>query len=247
MRIWGAAAAAALMGLMPAVARAGEPGVGEKVYGATVEPGVTELEARYGRLTGDAADGEDGLVLELAHGFSKHFYGAVLATFERGPGEGRKLAALSLEGLAPVGRIDALKLDVALYGEYEAARHGPDAIETKLILQHVAGPFDGRLNLIAEKTLAGGEAVEFGYAASADWTLAGELRGGFEAYGELGTTRRFLPREAHYAGPVVKAEIEHLPGNSELEITTGYLFALGEARDFSHGQIKLMLEWETRF
>jgi len=38
-------------------AAADEPGVAGQVYGATIDPGVTELETRYGRLTGGGEDG----------------------------------------------------------------------------------------------------------------------------------------------------------------------------------------------
>lgn len=235
--------AAAFVAASPASAA---PGVGGKVYGATVEGGVTEVEARYGRLTGGEESGEDGLVLEVAHGFSDHFYGAVLAEFEREPHGDRELEAFALEAIVPVGRIDALGLDVGLYGEYEAVREGSDAVETKLLLQHRQGPFDGRLNLIAEKALHGGEPVEFGYAASADWEAFGEIRLGAAAFGEFGTARDFRLGGEHFAGPIVKAEIEHL-GPGELEIETGYLFALGDARHETDGQIRLNLEYEFRF
>ena len=48
------AAVAASLAATPAAAA---PGVGGKVYGARIEKGVTEVELRYGRLSGDAADG----------------------------------------------------------------------------------------------------------------------------------------------------------------------------------------------
>lgn len=223
------------------------PGVGGKVYGATVESGITEIEARYGRLTGDAADGEDALVVELAHGLSDKFYGAVLIETEREPHASRKIEAISFEGIVPIGRIDALALDIALYGEYEAIRHGRDAIETKLLLQHRRGPFDGRLNLIAGRTLQDGAPVEFGYAASVDWQTLGEFRLGASAYGNMGSSKDFLPREQHFLGPIVKTEIEHLPAKGELEIEAGYLFALGSARDETNGQFRLVIEYEFRF
>lgn len=76
-------AAALLAGLVVAAPANAAPGLGDKVYGATVEPGVTEIEARYGRLVGDEADGEDVLKLEVAHGFSRRFYGALVGEFER--------------------------------------------------------------------------------------------------------------------------------------------------------------------
>lgn len=223
------------------------PGVGEAVYGATIEKGVTELEARYGRLSGGPDAGEDGLVLELEHGFSDRFAGAVLAEFEREPGGSRKLEALSVEGVVHFGRVDSLGLDVAGYVEFEAVRHAADKVETKLLLQHRQGPFDARLNLIVEKELEGGEPLEFGYAASVDWAAVGEFRLGVAAFGELGSTHDFLPRAEHFAGPIVKTEIEHLPGDSEIEIEAGYLFALGAARDDADGQWRLLIGWETRF
>jgi len=239
-------AAAALVALaitQPAVAA---PGAGSKVYGATVEGGVSEVELRYGRLTGGEESGEDALVLELAHGFSDHFYGAILAEFEREPHGSRELEALALEGIVPLGRIKPIELDVGIYGEYEAVRHGSDVVETKLLLQHRKGPFDGRLNLIAGKALHGGEPIEFGYAASVDWKAFGEIRLGAAAFGDLGTGEKLTTHGEHFAGPILKAEIEHF-GPGELEIETGYLFALGEARHETDGQLRLNLEYEFRF
>lgn len=223
------------------------PGLGEKVYGATVEKGVSEVEVRYGRLTGGDADGEDAAVTEFSHGFSDHLYGGVLLEFEREAGEQRRLEAVGLEGILALGRFDAIDTDVAVYGEYEAVRGAADKVETKLLLQHRRGPFDGRLNLIAEKELRGGGHVDLGYAASADWKLAGDFRGGVEAFGELGSTGRLLPRAQHFAGPMLKTELEHLPGRGELGIEAAYLFALGSARDETNGQARLLLEYEVHF
>ncbi len=233
--------------ILMSTAASAAPGVGEKVYGATVEGGVTEIEARYGRLTGGAADGEDGLLLEVSHSFSDKLYTGVIAEFEREPGGKRKLEAVGFEAITPLGRIEALQLDVALYGEYEAVRKNADKVEAKLLLQHRKGPFDGRFNLIFNKELASGRQVAVEYAASADWKAFGEVRLGVAAFGDLGTFKTFAPRAEHFAGPIAKFEIEHLPGNSELEIETGYLFAIGAARDETKGQLRLLLEWETRF
>jgi hypothetical protein len=213
------------------------PGLGDKVYGATVESGVTEFEARYGRLMGDEADGEDVLKLEVSHGFSTRFYGAVVGEFEREAHEDRELEALAVEGIYTLGQVGGI--DTALYGEYEIGLHGPDKVETKLLLQKRAGGFDGRLNLIAEKEL-NGEPVEVGYAASADVEALGELRLGAAAFGDI-------THGEHFAGPIAKFEIEHLPGRGELELETGYLFALGNARDETDGQFRLLLEFATHF
>ena len=225
---------------------AAAPGLAEKVYGATVEPDVTEFESRYGRIQGGANDGEDALVLELAHGFSDRFYGAVLTEFTREPQGGRKLDAFAVEGIYHIGRVNSLGFDVAMYGEYEAARGGPDKLETKLLLQHREGSFDGRLNLVAERRLVGGAPVAFEYAASADWEVADEFRLGGAAFGELGNSNRLSTRGEHFAGPVGKYEIEHL-GKGELGIEAGYLFALGSARKRADGQLRLLLEYEAKF
>lgn len=244
MKLFPVAAAILTLISTPAL---GAPGLDEKVYGATVEKDVSEVEVRYGRLVGGNADGNEATVVELAHGFSDRFYAGVLFGFEREPGEQRHLQALGAEGIVALGHVSAIDTDIAIYGEYAAERHGADNVETKLLLQHRRGAFDGRLNLIAEKRLRGGEPIEFGYGASADWKLIGDLRGGIEAFGELGSTRHLFPRAEHFVGPMLKTEVEHLPGRGELEIEAGYLFALGAARDETKGQARLLLEYEFHF
>ncbi len=210
-----------LVGLVLASTAHAAPGLGEKVYGATVERGTTEVEARYGQLTGGPDDGEDALVLEVSHGFSDRFYGALLAEFEREPSNRRGLEALAVEGIYALGKFKSLDLDVAIYGEYEIGLNGPDKVETKLLLEHERGPFDGRFNLIAEKLLDRGSPVGLGYAASADWEVADELRLGGAAFGDLGSTKHLTTRSEHFAGPIVKYELEHL-GKGELGLEAGY-------------------------
>lgn len=228
------------------VARA-DVGLDEKVYGATIDKGISEVELRYGRLTGGTADGQDAGVIELSHAFSERLYGGALFALDRDPTGPRRLKAIGGEAIVTLGHIRAIDLDAALYVEYEAGRGSPDNLETKLLLQHRKGSFDGRFNLIIEKPLAAGRPVAYAYGTSADWKLVGDLRGGVEAFGDLGTTRHFLPRAEHYVGPIVKTEIEHLPFRGELEIEAGYLFAAGAARDETRGQARLLLEYEFRF
>ena len=225
------------------------PGVGEKIYGAEIEPGITELEARYGRLTGGPDDGEDGLVLEVAHSFSKQFYAALLGEFARDPGGNRKLEAIAVEGIVHLGKVEALGIDTAAYVEYAAAIDGPHAVEIKGLIQHKQGPFDARLNLVAEREFRDGAPVAFEYAASADWKALGDFRLGAAAFGQLGDSKNFLSRGEHYAGPVTKFEVEPFgEGKSEFEIEAGYLFAIGDAaRSRTKGQMRLLIEWETKF
>ena len=232
--------------LLIATSAQAAPGVGEKVYGASVERNVTELEMRYGRVSGRNGPAEEAMILEAARGFNDHLYGAFLTRFGRDAGGGRRLESVALEGIYALGRIAPLDVDVALYGEYEHGLHGPDRVETKLLLQHVKGRFDGRLNLIAERALQGRNPVGLGYAASADWEVANEFRLGATAIGDVGDTLRFTTRSEHFAGPVTKYNIEHLAGG-ELGVEGGYLFALGRARDNADGQIRLLLEYEAKF
>ena len=232
-------AAASLLSLLSAAPANATPGLGEEVYPATVER-ETEVEARYGQLAGRSDDGADALVVEASHGFSTRFRAALLAEFEREPGGGRHASAFAVEAIHTLGRFGGI--DTAVYGEYEVARHGPDKIETKLLLQKRGGRFDTRLNLIAERQMVAGAPVTFGYAASADVAAIGEFRLGAAAFGDLSGDEG----GHHFAGPIVKTEIEHL-GRGELELETGYLFALGSARDSARGQFRLLAAYAFPF
>ncbi len=229
----------------PPGASGAAPGVGEEVYPATIEAGTTEFEARYGRLTGGASDGEDGLTLEASHAFSPRLYGAVLARLNRDALGPRRLEEVAVEGIAKLGRVRGV--DVAGYVEYAQGVHGSDGAEAKLLLQRRHGGFEGRLNLIIDKAFDG-SATALGYAASADWSLKGDLRAGAAAFGDAGNFPRPFARSEHYAGPILKTDLDQLPVPGELEIEAGYLVALpGPARDRTQGQVRLLLSWERRF
>lgn len=220
------------------------PGVGDPVYAARIESGVTEVEARYGRLTGGLDDCQDGMVFEVEHAFTSGFSAATLLETNREPDGKRRLNAVAVEGVFGLGRIKALNLDTALYAELKGGLHGdPDAIEIKALLQHSAGKFDSRLNLIAEKSLRSGEPVEFGYAASMDWAVVDEFRLGLAAFGDLGTSDRFGGRQSHFVGPEAKFDIEHV-GPGEFEVEAGWLKAFGAARDRTNGQARLIVGYE---
>ncbi|WP_226017084.1 hypothetical protein [Novosphingobium sp. FKTRR1] len=218
------------------------PGMGDEVYGATVEKGEVELETTYGRLAGGPDHAEDGTKIELAYSPTARLRIAALTELEREAGGRRKAEEAGVEAIYALGRLGGI--DVAIYGEYSFGLNGhADALEGKLLLERRAGKFDARLNLIAEKPLAHGEKLAFDYAASVDYAIAGdELRAGIMAFGELGTTDHFMPRAEHFVGPVLQTEIEGL--GPELKIQAGYLFALGKARDDTKGQFRLSLELE---
>ncbi|MEQ7874542.1 hypothetical protein ABDK56_11115 [Sphingomonas sp. ASV193] len=236
-----AAAAISLVCSRPALA--GPPSLDEVVYGAKVEPGISELETRYGRLTGGPADGEDAFVIEASHGFSTRFYGAALAIVPLDPGGPRKLDAFALEGIAPLGPIKSLGIDTALYVELEKPIHEPANLETKLLLEKKVGRFDSRLNLISEKSLGHAEPIELRYAASADVEVAEDVHVGAEAFGQLGTTRRVTARGDHYLGPSVSTEFP-AGHDRKLELRAGYLLAIDRARNEAKGQLRVGLALE---
>ncbi len=229
----------------PAIA---DPGVGDPVYGATLKRGIIEFEARYGRLTGGSDDRKDGLTLEAEYAFSNRVAAAVLVETARGPGDARDVQSASIEAIYALGRIKPLALDVALYAEYKRSLRGnDDVIEGKLLIEHRAGSFDARLNLIGEHAVLSGDPVTLGYATSADWALIGDdLRFGFESFSDLGSTQRFGGRQQTYAGPIIKAEIERI-GPGGIEIEAGWLRAFGSARDHAEGQARLLVSYEFKF
>ena len=237
----------ALMLVLPTTVFAA-PGVGDPVYGATVIKGVTEFEARYGRLMGGAEDGADGLVLEAEHAFSNQFAGAVLVETGRDGNGQRSVNSASIEAIHTLGRVDALALDVALYAEYKYGFRGnSDVLEGKVLLEHRAATFDARLNVISEHALQHSAPVDLSYAASVDWAVIGnDLRLGVAAFGDLGSTQHFGGRQEHFAGPEIKIEVDHF-GSGELEVEAGWLRAFGAARDRTQGQARLLISYEMHF
>lgn len=229
-------------------ALAGPPGLAGEVYGATVEKGEKEIEARYGVLTGGPNGGEDALRLEAAYGVSDRLRIGIVGEFGRQPGASRKLNATAIEAIYALGKTGGINF--AAYGEYEFAFDGPNEIEAKLLMQHRSGPWDLRLNLIASKEMIAGSPVELGYALSADVAVAKPLRLGVSAFGNLGTFSEFGPAAEHYAGPVAKIRLltSDPDGDGDdhggLSLSAGYLFALGATRRLTDGQVYLNLETE---
>lgn len=217
------------------------PGLGQEVYGATVDKGEPEFESRFDSLSGGPDDGEDVIKLEASYGITDSLRIGVLGEFEQEVGASRKAEEVAVEAIYELGKAGGI--DFAVYGEYAIGLNGhADVLEGKLLMQRKTGPFDLRLNLIAEKELEGGNKVELGYAASADVAAFEEVRVGVQAFGDLGTFDKFLPRAEHFVGPFASVEIEGL--GPEIELQAGYLFALGAARDDADGQLRVALELE---
>ena len=249
--VWWLAGLAALS-VIGSTAAWAAPGLANQVYSPYIKKGVTEIEARGGRLTGGPLDGEQAAIIEVEHGVNDRLSLAVLAEFEQHAGEARKLDALAVEAVAYLGQTPWLGIDVGVYAEYEQRIHNESGVaEAKLLLAKRAGDFEGLLNLIIEKPLTdkpGEGPVELGYAAQATWRVADGLRIGGQAFGDLGTPRHFGGRQAHYLGPVAHWETRPAWLNgAELELEAAYLVPAGSARDDTNHQVRLSVAYERRF
>lgn len=252
MRVWGSAALAAMAIMMAGAARADGPGLSEKVYSPYVHKGVTEVELRGGRLTGGPLDGEQAAVVEFERGISDRLSLAVLGELEQHAGEPGKLDALAVEGVAYLGQVPGVGVDVGGYVEYEQRIHNESGVlEGKLLLAKRSGGFEGRLNLIARKALTKRDdeaATGFGYAAQGAWEVADHVSLGVQAFGDLGTDRSFGGRQAHYVGPVVNWEARPAwMKGGEVEFEAAYLLPVAAARDVTDGQMRFVVEFERRF
>lgn len=247
-----AGVAALLMACGLARPAAAEPGLANKVYSPYVKNGVDEVELRAGQLNGGPLDGEAGAVVELERGVSDRLSLAVIAEFERHAGEATKLDSVGVEGVAYIGQIPGLGVDVGGYLEYEQRIHNESGVvEGKLLLAKRSGPVETLVNLIASRPLTDhrDEAVTaFGYAAQTTVDVGRGLRLGGQAFGDLGTRRAFGGRQAHYVGPVANWELRpSWMKRGELELEAAYLFPLGAARADADSQLRLMLAFERRF
>jgi len=209
---------AALFGAAPALAA---PGLGGAASGANVEEGEIGVLTRWDRLVGDDLGGEDVLRGELGYGVTDRFGVTLAADFVRVPGEGRDADAVAIEGVHELGTLGSI--DLAMKAEYVAVLQGADATALSLLLEHESGPVAVLVDFVAAKDLAGGEPVTFGYAVLADYSASDNLRLGFEAFGDLGSTGDFLVDDAHFAGPAATLAV----GDS-LEATLGFLIPLSD-------------------
>ena len=229
------------LALLCSTAAQATPGLGEEVYGAEASAGRTEFEVSYARLAGGPASGDSTVQLEATHHVNDRLRLAAFGEFSGVSGGPRRAEEVGIEAIYSLGNTGGIAW--AIYGEYALGLNGnADVLESKLIAEHRRGPFDARLDLSVEKPLAAHSPAELNYAFAADYAVGGEFRLGVEAFGDLGTFRDLAPRAEHFIGPRAAVEIEGL--GPELELTAGYLIAVGAARDNTKGQFHLALEME---
>ena len=245
MRGTGLVLAVLTLGL-PTVAMAA-PGLAETVSSPRSEKGVSEFEVRSGQLVGGSAGGRGATLIEYERGLSDSFRVSAFAEVAH-DGSRSKVEALGLEGIFALGRIPGLGIDVGGYLALEQSVQGEGGVvEAKALFAKQAGPFEGRLNLIAETPLSQAGDLEFGYAAQATVTVVDDLGIGLQAFGDLGDSHGLGGRCRGYLGPMLQVETDSKALGGELEFQVGYLFPIGMARADNDGQFRLAIELERKF
>ena len=249
---WACGAAALAGGLIMAGRALADPRLDEKVYDPYIENHVAELEIRNGHEIGGALAGQNTTVLEGEYGLNDRVSLALVGAIAQVPGEGTRFDSLGLEGVVYLGRIPKIGVDTGLYLEYSKGLNGgDDGVEAKLLLAKTEGRFQGLVNFILERPVgapAGQNINSYGYAASATWRVAGNLRVGAEAFGDLGDEHQFLsgPQGA-YLGPQIKWEGRPSFSPVDIVIDAGWLKAIGADRGEAKSQARITLEFERHF
>lgn len=249
----GPAALALFLALALALATAAraDPRLDEKVYDPYVHSGVGEVEVRGGNVQGGDLAGAATLVTEFEYGVSDRLSVALVSAFEREPGGGTRAVAIGLESIVYIGQIPGIGVDTGLYFEIAKGLNGEDdGLEGKILLAKTVGRFQGLLNLIVEEPLgapAGQDYASYGYAASATVRAIGKLRLGVEAVGDFGDDHHFGGAQGAYVGPQLKWATRLGRSRTELEIDTGWLAAVGPARQEAVGQFRFNIGLERRF
>ena len=236
------ACTAALLWAGSAVA---QPGISQGVDGARGERGLFESGALVSGLSGGPRGGLTGVQLEAGYGFSSRFRATLLTEFERERGQGLRAVGTAVQGVYFLGR-GPLDVETAVYAEYGFERNGGQTLELRALFERQVGRLDARLNLIAGRSLRGGDDAQYEYGAAVGYALTDRLGVGLTAFGDLGDQDGFGGRRQHFLGPTVALE-QPLADDAVLALEAGYLFALGAAREESDGQFRLGVALETHF
>jgi hypothetical protein len=223
-------------------------GLAQKAESPLSEPGAVELEVRAGGYSG--ANRVRVGKIEVSRGLAKHWRVALLGTYEKAPGADARFDSLALESVFGFGRI--FGFESGLYLEYAQRLHNESGvIEGKFLLERKIGWLKARANFNAEQPLTerdGEGALEFGYAGLALAEPIEHLEVGLEAHGDLGTSRHFGGRRAHFLGPAVRWEIgEGEEAMGELELGVSYLFNVGDRSATAPGALNFLIEWAAKF
>jgi len=208
-----------------------------KVYSPQVEGGEVELEGQLDlRRKPGASQMGWRQQLEIAGAPIDGLHLGAYAIYERADGGPWQRSAwkfeLILESPWPCWVADAC----GVYLEWLRPRAESSEIEGKLLLEWLPPGASHRLNLLFGASVRGG-AISQGYAwrSAFGWKEGWAI--GWEAYGALGTLRRWRPlsEQEHLIGPIVAFE------RGDLEVEAGYLADLNAG--MRYGNWKLNFDW----
>lgn len=206
-----------------------EPGGVSGVSGPTVHEGETSIEARTVLYGGGALDEDWGHRAQIEHAFTDFWQTALIARASQPDGEDAELRSIGFENRFDFTATRDWPVHFGAQAEYKWGLNGADdAVELKLLAEHVSGPFSARLNLVTERAMSDGADWEHEYAARFMWRANEAFAFGFEAFGEIDA-------DAHAAGPRATFEIGHAT------LALGYLAGFDEAE--ADSQMRLGIEW----
>jgi hypothetical protein len=216
------------------------------IYSPNVHQGEMSLEYRAHRDIDSAAD-KDGAQqhkLELEYVPTARWKTAVLAEWEQEPGGAFKATEVAWENIFQLTESGQHWADLGILAEYaQSTRGGGAVLELGLLAEKRLGKHTATLNLVGERSLAGGE-TELEYAFGWRYEIDEVFEPGIEVHGELGdwSAPGSVHAHSHSAGPSLSGEWEAPWGDGELKYTAAVLFGLtGTAPDST---MRLQLEWE---
>lgn len=206
-----------------------EPGGVSGVSGPTVRDGETKIEARTAAYDGGALGGDWAHRAQIGHSFTDWYQATLIARASQPDGDDAEVRSIGLENRIDFTGTRDWPIHFGAQAEYKwGLNDADDAVELKLLAEHVSGPFSARLNLITERAMSDGADWENEYAARLMWRANETVALGLEAFGEIDA-------DAHAAGPRATFRI------GEATLALGYLVGMDEAA--ADRQFRLGLEW----
>lgn len=183
------------------------------IYSPHVIATQSEIELRGYRVDDGRAhyDGQQEAALSIAHAVTGWWRPELyLARYERSPGERGQWLGYELENVFQLTETGRYWADLGVLASYEhnIGGHGPDAIETGLLVEKSVGRFDHVVNLILEREVGRGaeHKIEHRYSYRGTYAFSSALRPGIEAYARPDD-------HAWQVGPVVTGDW-HVPGTT---------------------------------
>jgi hypothetical protein len=206
-----------------------EPGGVSGVSGPTVRDGETKIEARTAAYDGGALDGAWAHRAQIGHSFTDWYQATLIARASQPDGDDAEVRSIGFENRFDFTGTRDWPIHFGAQAEYKWGLNGADdALELKLLAEHVSGPFSARFNLITERAMSDGADWENEYAARFMWRTSETIALGLEAFGEIDA-------EAHAVGPRATFRI------GEATLGLGYLVGIDEAG--ADSQFRLGVEW----